>query len=626
MGAEETPASFVSRLAANHGLSAREFCLDWDVPFQAVVDGKPQAIGKIARLGDVDADVLLAHALIREDDRRFRYHGEILVRSSLSRAHVRVCPCCLLDDIQAHPDLMPEVAVHGRTSWLIGAIKTCTKHHVALVEIGNDPAPNGLHDFVHHVSPALPRLVTLAEQAARRRPNGLESYVLARLAGERPVPFVDALELHAAIKTCEMIGAVAVHGRRANLKRLTDDDWWRAAGAGFDVAAGGAAAVGEFLTELQRTYRYRRSGREGPQALFGRLYQWLEFGAKDSAYDPVREIVGEHIRRHLPVGPGDVVFGKPVLSRHLHSIRTLSLESGLHPKRLRKVLGAAGVIASGQADLADQNVVFATEAAGDAVRRAKGALSRPAAGTYLNAPRVHMQLLVDQSFIMPCVAASHLAANDQYAPADLDDFLRRLLQDARVVRTPKSKQATIPAAAKRACCSAADVVRLILDRKLAWVGRLGGKSGYLSVLVDVEEIRGRTRGPEHGGVTQREMSKRLHTTDGVVRALMKGKHLGTFIARDPVNHCPVVLIRPEEAERFQREYVSLFALAKEGGSHFRQVLKELDGQGTEPAFKRKKIGARFYRREDLNSDLTGITDMAEGDVRHVGYADRDQSR
>lgn len=134
------------------------------------------------------------------------------------------------------------------------------------------------------------------------------------------------------------------------------------------------------------------------------------------------------------------------------------------------------------------------------------------------------------------------------------------------------------------------------------------------------------RGADHGGLKPREVATMLGCADRAVYGLIAVRQLRTCTVINPINRCPQVVIMPEELARFQREYVSLFALAKERGLHFRRVQRELDDRGLEPAFKAEEIGARFYKREDLNSGLTGITDMAEGDVRHVGYADRDQSR
>jgi hypothetical protein len=91
--------------------------------------------------------------------------------------------------------------------------------------------------------------------------------------------------------------------------------------AGFPVDASASAdgrprkSVVRVLEYLRSTYPYSRSGNEGPQAVFGRIYQVLEFGREDKAFDPLRDLVGNFIRTRYPVGPGDVVFGKPVERR-----------------------------------------------------------------------------------------------------------------------------------------------------------------------------------------------------------------------------------------------------------------------------------------------------------------------
>lgn len=107
---------------------------------------------------------------------------------------------------------------------------------------------------------------------------------------------------------------------------------------------------------------------------------------------------------------------------------------------------------------------------------------------YLNAPRVHIELLATNGFIKPHVPARAFAAADKYAVADLDDFVGRLFERAHPVRKPKHNQVSIAAAAKRACCSAEEILTLILGRKLSWVGKLTSERGYLAVLVDLDEI------------------------------------------------------------------------------------------------------------------------------------------
>jgi hypothetical protein len=247
------------------------------------------------------------------------------------------------------------------------------------------------------------------------------------------------------------------------------------------------------------------------------------------------------------------------------------------------------------------NALFPAQEVSELVKRAQTALSFPAAGRYLNAPRVHAELLARQGFIKPYVPARAFGAADRYAVGDLDQFLERLFAGASPVRKPKANQQGIPAAAKRACCSAADILRLILDRSLKWVGRLVSERGYLSVLVDVEEIRSHVRGSEPAGVTRRPASKILRTNDTVVDALIKAGKLKTFIGRDPVNRCPQILISFADLERFSQHYVSLFQLADERGQHFRRVLKTLDAEGITPVFDPESIGARFYRKREVDN-------------------------
>jgi nucleotide-binding universal stress UspA family protein len=123
--------------------------------------------------------------------------------------------------------------------------------------------------------------------------------------------------------------------------------------------------------------------------------------------------------------------------------------------------------------------------------------------------------------------------------------------------------------------------------------------GYMSVLVDVEEVRALVRGPDHGGLTGLEIKDKLSTTAKVAAALIKHGFLKSVTVINPVNRCPTVVVPVEEVERFAREYVSLFALARQQGRHFLAMKKELDAAGITPALDPEKVGATFYRKRYL---------------------------
>jgi hypothetical protein len=110
-------------------------------------------------------------------------------------------------------------------------------------------------------------------------------------------------------------------------------------------------------------------------------------------------------------------------------------------------------------------------------------------------------------------------------------------------------------------------------------------------------------GSDHGGFTAIALSERLQTNDGVARKLADG-HLKTETVINPINRCSTVIVTLDEVERFEREFVSLFALAKQQGRHFRAVKKEFETVGIKPAMDPKEVGATFYRRAELQKANT----------------------
>ncbi|MHC2332110.1 hypothetical protein [Bradyrhizobium sp. USDA 4454] len=121
----------------------------------------------------------------------------------------------------------------------------------------------------------------------------------------------------------------------------------------------------------------------------------------------------------------------------------------------------------------------------------------------------------------------------------------------------------------------------------------------MSLLLDLEEVRALVRGPDHGGLSGLQIKDKLSTTAEVAAALIKLGNLKSITVVTPINRCPTVVVPAHEVERFAREYVSLFALAKQRGRHFLAAKKELLHAGVEPVFDPKKIGATFYRKSDL---------------------------
>jgi hypothetical protein len=258
------------------------------------------------------------------------------VRDSLRRRRIEACRHCLLEDLRgAGHD--PETKPFNRAEWCLDVVDTCATHGVALALIDKGGDYRLRHDFANIVTPKMDRLATLAAQATSREATELQNYVIGRLYGPRvEVPLLDQMDLHVAIRTCEMLGTAACFGRDTHFEELDAGGRRKARIRGFEIASRGKEGIRELLHEMWWTFLRRRKAEHGGfgRQAFGRIHYFLRTDSndpkpKDMAFTALRRVVGDFMRENFPLGPGDFVFGEPVSERTVHSVRTLHLETGL---------------------------------------------------------------------------------------------------------------------------------------------------------------------------------------------------------------------------------------------------------------------------------------------------------
>jgi hypothetical protein len=593
----ETPASFASRLALRNFVSARDLARDFGLSFQRVVDGDPIEIRRLADLGGANVNDLLANA-IRKTGTAFEFQGQNITKVAMRRARVHVCPVCIEDDI-ASSELPANLAAYGRFDWTLGSIRTCAKHSVGLVEVARYLQPGQYHDFSRNVAAAIPTMDRLADEATRRPASGLETYLLDRIQGCAECPWLDRLPFSAAAWTTEVVGAVAEFGKRVNLDLLGEDEMYRAGAAGFKITKAGAAGIDDFMARLKREHIPKKDGSaDGPQATYGKLFMCFAQGLTDTAYDPVRAALADHILANFPLGPEDELFGKPVETRRFHSVRTASITYKMHPKRLRKLIEAEGLVPD--LSVMDRDVIFDAVIADRLFERESNSLTLRQVEKYINAPRPIPKLLLDAGLIRRHSVGSD-ALNEVFLKSELDQFLAALFRKAETVTRARSGAYEIKTASHRANCSTVEIIRLIVDDRLAWVGRVADQHGLGAILVDIEEIRSITRLPDLCGLIPADALRALRVNSNVMAGLLKVDAFKTVVQRHPIKRNPQIVIPFEEIDRFKSEYVSLFTLARSQGKHMPILLRELKVLGIQPAPEMEGVGATFFRRRELPS-------------------------
>lgn len=470
----ETATSLCSRLALrNRCPSVTEFCLDVGLVFQDVVAGTPSALSRLSTLAGVDIEQLLPSAL-RGLGAKFTCGNNVLeqaLRRSMRR--IMVCPACIARDLETHPSV-GSAAPAGRLAWLFEPILTCVEHELALVAADVQPRnaewrANVSLDFARRVQPFIQNIESHRASALRRPPTGLERYLCARLNG--PVPavsdLIDTLPFYAVAQASLILGAFATFGPKLILKKLTDEQRRDAGKQGFSILAAGADPLEAFLrTSMDRWPRSKNA--TSVNAFYGALSQWLEYRRDDASYEFLRNTIRNLMFSCQPLREKTKIYGVSLGAERVKSVLTLSEDMSTHPNRLQRLLVATGVLDKSAARLSAHKAVFVVdEKASDVVARLSRCMSKTAAAKYVNAPWVHFDTLHRAGIVVPFVEPTGKLSVHGFDRLDLDHFLERLFSHVRGAVPEKFGGIPISTAAKRANCSALEIVQLIFNGKLS---------------------------------------------------------------------------------------------------------------------------------------------------------------
>ena len=266
----------------------------------------------------------------------------------------------------------------------------------------------------------------------------------------------------------------------------------------------------------------------------------------------------------------------------------------------------AGLVNADQAArLKDHDVVFDAEAARPLLENAQDELHQNALARYINASVIQTALLIENGILKPFVDLSCMPqAQKAFARKDADAFLQALHRDAEVVEQVPSGTNQILRAARKANCAATEIVNLILARKLRWVGRMHAETGFMAILVNVDEVKERVRKEEPSDLSVPQIMPILKLSALTIRMLIDRGYLPHRIAINPVKRGPMKVVPLEAVLKFHATYVSLFNLAEEMQVHFRSLQPQLRGRKIEPAIPNSETNCTFYLRADI-ADLAG---------------------
>ncbi|SEQ86607.1 TniQ protein [Loktanella sp. DSM 29012] len=480
----ESATGFALRLGQFHtGKSDLQLLRHLGIDAMALLSGDQQAVAKLADIANVDLDRLQDGAIARFTRHR-EFRAERWSRSFVRPDGARYCPKCLLEDGCQAWDRF------ARISWRIRPVRLCAEHGVVLAACSERKWSDRPITFLNAAG-----LSDTLKSADMVEVGNYDKWILDRISGRASEQgdFLSSQTLEQGVRVCEMLGATLTYGLDVAATRLSEAELAETAAHGFDIARRGNEAVMDALSEI-RALSQSTAGQAKFRAMYGNFYEWVRSAGGDTEPGPIRDLLRDHILKTTALGRGEKVLGHEIIERQMHSAYSLSLATGLHPKRLRKVLVRLG-IASADCDDLDYNLlVFPV---GDTEKLCQDILTAVPLSRLpdqIGCTRTQAESIYRGGLIRPISNPGDGIGRIDFARSEIDRFLK-WIEDLPLIAVTGAVDLT--RAAKMTSLSTAEILRRAQAGKLA-VGRRTAEPGVNAILVpmtEIQEIQVDTRGP-----------------------------------------------------------------------------------------------------------------------------------
>lgn len=596
----EPAMGYAARLAALNGVDLRSLLRDMRIDIDALGRGNGRALDDLAELRRLDPagrDALRrytpSHAV---GDKAATVGGHRFQPGSVLAYATRVCPHCVAEDL-ARFEGPVGARPWSRLEWVLEPVRVCGRHGTVLLHVQADETLRAGHDFsatmVRQVLPALDRLRAEAVPAPG---TAFAAWFVARLDGARDAgDWLDDVPLHAASAFCEALGISVLHGpgRHPSTKGMADMAC--AAEEGYRIAALGPDAVEGAFDGIVGRHRFGKRGSVGHEKVYGRVHAVLRANLKDPAFEKFRHVLREHAFARLPISPGTAFLGVRLGERRMHTQRSAAFSSGRSDAGLLRLVGSEAV-ASGQ------RLWITVEEFGAIVANVEDHLTAKDVANRTGFSVKQVGYLEEAGLLSVLPEDDRNAGSKRcFLRPDVDAFMARLFRNAVPVANPSEPRMTIERAAPGLRVGTVEILNLILDDRLAWVGRHTTGERYDDLLIDRDEVLRVIQGAGSADdVTEPEAAAMLAGVDprNLWRLVKTGLLAWSpgYRPRDPRS---VRAFTRASVEAFAAEYATLKEVAASAGLAPHQAMRRLQEAGVRDAASYEQVRMKLYRRRDL---------------------------
>ncbi|WP_326912850.1 TniQ family protein [Rhizobium johnstonii] len=529
-------------------------------------------VSRLAAMSGNTFEELAIHALRMEDGWRHKLLGELIDRRDVVRDAARYCPRCLTED-HAQGGRRPFTNVFCRAAWMHARIEVCSEHRIQLHTISQKYPGYAGEDFTSAVMDNWAEVTSAAANAMPVEITGYDRYFSQRLNGVATSnDLLDDMPFYAALRICEIVGAMATGGDRQALSRHSFEALQVMSKTGFDLLSEGYVGLRAFLEKMD-SLDVGNDDKSVGTRLYGKLYGYLYDNADRPGFAAVVNFVRDHAFGAHPLGPENNFLGHGGV-RKFHSVRSAFTEYGIHPVTMRKLLTAEGLLDDETSPVRDLKVSIDVGTMERIIASWKDSVPMTFARERLDASPQVIRQLVDARILSAATEKSDHDLKRLFSRAEIEGLVARLDSLA----TSGDAPGMVPLKNCVPFMSFVDQLRGILEGRIPFsVSKSDGKSTTLEhLLVDINAVKAVAGvGIPGGYVATNFMTTRLVALADTVIRLASAGVFETIQYRSG-NGLTVTAYSEESVRAFLKDHITFRKLAR-GKEHYAKTEKRVSG-------------------------------------------------
>ncbi|MBO9197535.1 TniQ family protein [Rhizobium sp. 16-449-1b] len=480
---DETATSLAIRLAAANRIAAVPFCDDLGFSFKGVVGGEHDALTRLSEISQIAPERIFRNAFTITKPGHGILRDEKVRTPWLARYPARVCATCLHEDIRREQG--PNSARrYYRIHWQLVSIRSCEIHNAPLIELPSASKYRNF-DLDYRATNHTRELNNALAFNGTRLFTDYERFVLDRLEGRRQAgELLDSMSMLSGMDVTELIGMYATFGKFANLDQHNESDWHNGAQAGFNLMRQGRPGIRQFLQQMTADTNMKRSARGGGSVLGGinlGLSPMYPFRSGPD-YDLIRAEMMAYVNEHAALTSKHRIFGKASSGTHVAVHDALRTMGGGDMAR--------GLLLHFSGEQDEKTTVFPLAAYKKAQEYWDDLVFPIDANLLLGTNSPHFVQLVDRGIIEKDELYGKLF------PSNMARYSRSkllALVDAACSCPPVAKHDGLISLSKAVVLVRvpfADIITLLIEKKLSQVHYNLELPGLASILVDPAELTG----------------------------------------------------------------------------------------------------------------------------------------